>query len=307
MRVFVTGADGFVGRYLMPRLEESGHQVAGCDRDTIDVCDAEAIKGALAGFRPEAVIHLAAISFVPGAAAEPELTEQINVGGTRNVVAGMLSVCPEARLLQVGSSEQYPSTDVTAPALAEEAPLSGTGAYAESKTAAEHVVLEGAERGLDVVRVRAFNHTGPGQPPFFVVPDFSRQIALIEAGAPPLMRVGNVESVRDFLHVHDVVDAYTRLIEPDVPAEAYNVASGRPTRIGEVLDLLLEMSTVPITVEVDPQKWRESDSRVGNNQRLRKQTQWEPRYTVKEILSELLEYWRHHAESGGTGTRQGAT
>ena len=184
------------------------------------------------------------------------------------MVDAMLSVCPEARLLQVGSSEQYPSTEVTAPPLAEDSPLEGRGVYAESKIAAEAVALEGAKRGLDVVCVRAFNHTGPGQQPNFVVPDFCRQIALIEAGAPARMRVGNLDSVRDFLHVDDVVDAYNRLIERRVPGQAYNVASGRATRIQEVLDLLCEMSAVPITVEVDPQKWRESDSRVGNNQRL---------------------------------------
>ena len=292
MRVFITGADGFVGRHLRPRLEASGHTVTGCDRDTIDVRDADAVKGALADFGAEAVIHLAAISFVPGAAAEPELTEQINVGGTQAVVDAMLSVCPEARLLQVGSSEQYPSTEVTAPPLAEDSPLEGRGVYAESKIAAEAVALEGAKRGLDVVCVRAFNHTGPGQQPNFVVPDFCRQIALIEAGAPARMRVGNLDSVRDFLHVDDVVDAYNRLIERRVPGQAYNVASGRATRIQEVLDLLCEMSAVPITVEVDPQKWRESDSRVGNNQRLQENTGWKPRYSVAEIVSELLEYWR---------------
>ncbi|MEE3326580.1 MAG: GDP-mannose 4,6-dehydratase [Myxococcota bacterium] len=301
----MTGVDGFVGQYLMPSLEATGHTVAGCDRDTIDIRDARALRQVLSEFAPDAVIHLAAISFIPGAAAEPELTEQINIGGTQNLVDGMLAVCPDARLLQVGSSEQYPSTNVAAPPLSEESPLTGSGAYAESKTAAENVVLEAAEKGLDVVRVRAFNHTGPAQPPHFVVPDFSRQIAMIEAGAPPRIQVGNLESVRDFLHVRDVVDAYTRLLDPQVPANVYNVASGRATRIAEVLDILLEMSDVPISVEVDPKKWRESDSRVGDNRRLRQHTQWEPRCSVRDILDELLTYWRQavapHAKSDSAG------
>ena len=292
MRVFVTGADGFVGHYLMPALESAGHTAYGCDRDTVDVRDPKALESALEGFGPDAVIHLAAISFVPQASAEPDLTEQINVGGTRNVVESLLAVCPRARLILIGSSEQYSPCDTHAGSISEEAPLTGTGAYAESKTAAEAVACEALDRGLDLVRVRAFNHTGPGQAPEFVAPDFSRQVALIEAGAPAQMRVGNLDSTRDFLHVEDVTDAYIRLLQPAVPAQAYNVCTGKPTRIGAILEGLMAMSTHDIRVDIDEQRWRPPDARVGDNRRLREATGWEPRYTLTEILSELLDYWR---------------
>ena len=302
MRVFVTGADGFVGHYLMPSLEKAGHQTYGCDRDTVDVRDPKALKRAVDSFKPDAVIHLAAISFIPHAAAEPNLTEQINIGGTHNLVESMLSVCPKARLILIGSSEQYSSSEITALPITEEAPLTGTGAYAESKTAAEQVAIKAQDRGLDLVRVRAFNHTGPGQAPQFVAPDFSRQVALIEAGAPAQMQVGNLNSTRDFLHVQDVVDAYLYLLDPSVPAEAYNVSTGRATRIGEVLEGLMAMSTHTIAVEIDKQKWREPDARVGDSRRLRHATGWEPRYSLPDILSELLGYWRKQVTQSSAGT-----
>jgi GDP-4-dehydro-6-deoxy-D-mannose reductase len=301
MRVFVTGADGFVGQYLMPSLEKAGHETYGCDRNTVDIRDPKALRGAVDGFQPDAVIHLAAISFIPHAIAEPDLTEQINIGGTHNLIESMLAVCPDARLLLIGSSEQYSSSKITELPISEEAPLTGTGAYAESKTAAEKIAIKAQDRGLNLVRVRAFNHTGPGQAPQFVAPDFSRQVALIEAGAPAQMRVGNLDSTRDFLHVQDVVDAYLCLLDPSVPVDAYNVSTGQPTRIGEVLERLIAMSTRTVAVETDPQRWREPDARVGDSRRLRHTTGWEPRYSVPDILSELLDYWRSQVARSGTG------
>jgi len=286
----------------MPSLEGAGHDAYGCDRDTVDIRDQEALKRAIDAFRPDAVIHLAAISFIPHAAAEPDLTEQINIGGTHNLIESMLAVCPAARLVLIGSSEQYSSSEVTALPISEEAPLTGSGAYAESKTAAEKMAVKAQDRGLDLVRVRAFNHTGPGQAPQFVAPDFSRQVALIEAGAPAEMRVGNLDSTRDFLHVQDVVDAYLRLLDPSVPADVYNVSSGRATRIGEILEQLITMSSSTIAVETDPKRWREPDARVGDSRRLRRATGWEPRYSVPEIMSELLAYWRNQVSEPGSGT-----
>ena len=292
MRIFVTGALGFVGQRLLPKLESHGHWVSGCDRDTVDVTDASAVMQAIKAAQPDAVVHLAAISFVPEARQNPALTREINVGGTRNVIRALQESAPKARLLLVGSSEQYAPVSPSSGLLDETTPLLGVGPYAESKTEAEKMALEASAEGLDLVRVRAFNHTGPGQEPRFVVPDFSRQVALIEQGAEAVLRVGNLESVRDFLHVDDVVEAYVRLLQPDVEAGAYNVSSGRATQIGEVLESLLHQTETKILIERDPSRWREADARVGDSSRLRKKTGWRPTYSTNQIIEELLHYWR---------------
>lgn len=298
MRVFVTGADGFVGQRLAPELKAAGHTVIGSDRNTVDVLDGKSLEKALASARPDAVIHLAAISFVPEASQEPDLAWRINVDGAANLVRAMAVRTPTARLLLIGSGEQYASTDVDAPPVNEDAPLDGTGIYAESKTAAEKLALEAVDRGLDLVRVRAFNHTGPGQSPRFVAPDFSRQIAMIEKGAPAEMHVGNLESSRDFLHVDEVVDAYCRLLDPAVPAGVYNVASGRGTTIRELLATLIGLAGLDVEIQRDPARWREADSRVGDAARLSQTTGWKPSRSIEAILSELLDYWRQETAAG---------
>jgi GDP-4-dehydro-6-deoxy-D-mannose reductase len=149
-----------------------------------------------------------------------------------------------------------------------------------------------------VIRIRAFNHTGAGQDPRFVAPDFASQIARIEAGAPPLMRVGNMESVRDFLHVDDVLDAYIKLLEPNVASDVYNVASGIATQIGQLLRILSDLAGVEPEIQRDDDRWRPADSRVGDARKLREATGWSPLYSLPEILSELLDHWRVRIKEG---------
>lgn len=293
MRVLVTGSQGFVGKRLTPRLEAAGHGVLGFDQDTVDVTEFEAVATVVREFVPEAVVHLAAVAFVPDASRDPDLAQRVNVGGTRSVIRALESHAAQARLLLVGSGDQYPALEPGAPPLTESAALDPKGAYATSKAAAEELGHKAAERGLDVVRIRAFNHTGPGQAPLFVAPDFARQLARIEAGSQrEPMRVGNLASVRDFLHVDDVIDAYIRLLDPEVPADVYNVASGRATRIGELLESLANLAGIQPQVEADQNRWRPADSRVGDPRRLEEATGWRARRPLDETLSELLAYWR---------------
>src|SRR5206468_2773368 len=149
-------------------------------------------------------------------------------------------------------------------------PLAPRTPYARSKACADLLGARYAERGLDVVRVRPFNHTGPGQAPTFAVPAFARQIAAIAAGrGEPRIAVGNLASVRDFLDVDDVVDAYQRLLDRGVPADAYNVASGIGRRIGDVLGELIALSGVKCEIAVDPERVRPTDASTGDASRLR--------------------------------------
>jgi GDP-4-dehydro-6-deoxy-D-mannose reductase len=292
MRVWVTGAAGFVGSRLVARLEADGHEPQGSDRE-LDVSDAAAVSAAVERMRPDAVIHLAAISFVPEAARDPLRAFRVNALGTRNVLRGVAAHARQARVLVIGSSVVYGAVEPGAAPFDESAPLRPEGAYAWTKAAADMLAGEHAREGLDVVRLRPFNHSGAGRPDTFVESSFARQIAEMEAGRqPPVLRVGNLAAIRDFLHVDDVVEAYTRLIAPAGPDGVFNIASGQATRVGALLELLLERSSVQPDVIVESDRWRPADASVGNAGRLQKETGWEPTRTLADTLGELLDEWR---------------
>jgi GDP-4-dehydro-6-deoxy-D-mannose reductase len=291
MRVFVTGAGGFVGRRLVPALRAAGHEVAGSDRE-VDVTDPAAVARVLAQGRPEAIVHLAALSSVAASWQQPERCYRVNFLGTRSLLQAVLRETPSARVLLIGSADQYAPRSPRAQPLDESAPLLPRSPYARTKAAAERLGEEATRLGLDVVRVRAFNHTGAGQDDAFVASSFARQVAAIRAGRQaPVMRVGNLESVRDFLHVDDVIRAYAALLDPAVPADVYNVASGRATPIQEVLDGLLALAEIAPGVERDPARDRPTDWLVGDASRLRTTTGWRPERSLESILEELYIDW----------------
>ena len=291
MRVFVTGASGFVGRRLMLRLQGVGHDVHGADRE-VDVTQPEVIGRALADHAPEAIVHLAALSSVAQSWREPHLCYRQNFIGTRTLLMAARDRCPSARILLIGSADQYAATTSAAGPIDEAVPLRPRSPYARTKAAGELLGRAAIARGLDVVCARAFNHTGAGQPDHFVVSSFARQVARIRLGRQePIMRVGNLESVRDFLHVDDVINAYLALLDPKVPAESYNIASGSSTTIREILDRLVAIAGIEPQIERDPDRWRETDWLVGDASRLRSLTGWRPEIPLERILVELYQDW----------------
>lgn len=291
MRIFVTGASGFVGTRLLPCLAAAGHDVTGADRE-VDVTDAARLDRAIASHGPEVVVHLAAMSSVAQSWREPDRCHRLNVLGTENLLQAVESNAPDARVLLIGSADQYSPSSEPASPLDETAPLNPRSPYARSKTEAEALGLAAAGRGLDVVRVRAFNHTGRGQSDQFVVSSFARQVAAIRLGRQePVMRVGNLKSVRDFLHVDDVLRAYLALVDPAIPADVYNVASGRSTSIQEILDRLIAIAGIAPRVERDPDRFRPTDWLVGDASKLRAATGWRPEIDLEQILHELFEDW----------------
>lgn len=291
MRVFVTGASGFVGQRLMRQLRGAGHDALGTDRE-VDVTDSAMIRHALDQYVPNAIVHLAALSSVAISWREPQLCYRLNFIGTRTLLAAAQSSCPKARVLLIGSADEYAATAPSTKALDESTPLRPRSPYARTKAAAELLGVAAAARGQDIVCVRAFNHTGAGQPDDFVVSNFARQVARIRLGQQPaVLRVGNLESVRDFLHVDDVIDAYLALLDPNVPAGVYNVASGRATKIQEVLDRLIAIAGIKARIEPDSERWRETDWLVGDASRLGLATGWQPKISLDAILHELYEDW----------------
>lgn len=291
MRVFVTGASGFVGQRLMRQLRGAGHDALGTDRE-VDVTDSAMIRHALDQYVPNAIVHLAALSSVAFSWREPQLCYRLNFIGTRTLLAAAKSSCPKARVLLIGSADEYAATAPSTKALDESTPLRPRSPYARTKAAAELLGVAAAARGQDIVCVRAFNHTGAGQPDDFVVSNFARQVARIRLGQQPaVLRVGNLESVRDFLHVDDVIEAYLALLDPNVPAGVYNVASGRATKIQEVLDRLIAIAGIKARIEPDSERWRETDWLVGDASRLGLATGWQPKISLDAILHELYEDW----------------
>ena len=291
MRVLITGASGFVGRRLLPSLRNEGLDVIGADRE-VDVTDPDGLGGALDRHRPDAVVHLAAMSSVARSWQAPDECYRLNFLGTRNLLRQVETRLPTARLLLIGSADQYAATSPRSRPMDESTPLQPRSPYARTKAAAELLARRAAERGLDVVCVRAFNHTGAGQPDLFVVSSFARQLAAIAAGrSAPTMRVGNLDSVRDFLHVDDVVRAYQLLLDRTVPAGVYNVAGERATPIREVLSRLAALAGVSPSIERDPDRWRPTDWLVGDAGKLRAATSWQRTVSLDAILAELYDYW----------------
>ncbi len=291
MRVFVTGARGFVGGHLVPRLLDEGFEVTATDLD-LDVCDSAAVEAKLRQVTPEAIVHLAAQSSVAASTGDPERTHRINTGGALSVLEGALRCGSRPRILLIGSADQYGRAVPGSPPFTEDSPLAPASAYAHSKAEAERLGTSFADAGLEVVRIRAFSHSGPGQSDVFALSSFARQIAEIEAGRrEPVLRVGTLDSVRDYLDVGDVVEAYLRLLDPAVGADIYNVASGVGTRLGDLLDALLDLADQRPSIERDPERYRPADCSIGDASRLRTATGWKPAVSIERMLERLLADW----------------
>lgn len=287
----MSGARGFVGSWLVPHLAAAGHAVVAVDRD-VDVCDAAAVAASVAAARPDAIVHLAGLASVAASLGAPERTARVNALGVLHVLRAARTHAPAARVLLVSSGEIYGAAAGGA-AFDESAPLAPGTPYARAKAAADRLGAVFAARGLDVVRARPFNHTGPGQGDAFVASSFARQLAEIEAGRrAPVLAVGNLAAVRDFLDVADVVEAYRLLLERAVPPGAYNVASGAGVSIGDLLARLLAASTAKPEVREDPARWRPANAAVGDAGRLRRATGWAPRIPLDDTLARLLDDWR---------------
>lgn len=299
-RVLVTGGRGFVGARLIaalsrrhPDWEIDAPNGAPGAPDTVDVTSPEAMADWVRRGRPDMVVHLAAVSAVTQASSAPRLAWDVNLGGTLNLVLALAEHAPQARLLYVSSAEVYGATFQAGRPVDEAGLLQPVNPYAASKAAADILVRQAAAGGLSAVVMRPFNHIGPGQSEAFAVPSFAAQIARIEAGTQaPVLHVGSLDDERDFLDVDDVVEAYLLALEHEPPPaeRVFNVASGQPVRMGEVLDQLLALSSRRIEVRTDPSRLRATSVRrvVGDAGRLRSVLGWNPRGSLPATLQAIL-------------------
>jgi len=294
MRALVTGAAGFVGRHLVGHLESMGDVVVGVDRhDGPDLLDPPALADFVSDVAPDAIYHLAGWSDVGGSWREPIAAFDANAVGTLNLLQACRAV--SARVLSVSSADVYGRVSLAELPLAEDAPLRPVTPYAVSKVAADFLGLQASlGYGLDVLRVRAFNHLGPGQTNRFVAPAIAERIARNEFEGAEVVPVGNLTPRRDFTDVRDVVRAYRLLVLHGESGEAYNVCSGTDLAISELADQLVSMAARPMRLEEDPALQRPVDVPVlrGDPTKLHKATGWEPEITLGQTLSDLLDEWR---------------
>jgi GDP-4-dehydro-6-deoxy-D-mannose reductase len=219
----------------------------------------------------------------------------VNYLGTHNLLDIVARRLPRTRVLLVGSADEYKTTEVDSAPYPETTGLRPGSPYARTKAAAELLGGLACEGGLDVMRTRSFNHLGAGQSDVFVASSFARQVAEIAAGIrEPTMAVGNLESVRDFLDVEDVITAYIHLLDPKIRPDVFNVASGVPIKIATLLETLIELGGIDPEVTTNPDFFRPTDHLVGDATRLREVTGWRPTIPLRDALAALLDGW--HAQ-----------
>ena len=310
IRALITGATGFAGGHLVEECLAADYEVVGTSLAsapttggpagvTLRQCDLgqlEDVEALVADVRPDRVFHLAGQAAVGAAWSDPAGTFAANVFLTQHVLEAVHRRAPAARVLAVGSGEVYGAVDPARMPVVEEEPFRPLNPYGVSKAAADLLALQYfLAFDLQVVRVRPFNHIGPGQRQGFVLADFAAQVAAIERGeAPPVLATGNLEAARDFTDVRDVARAYRLVLELGTPGAVYNVCSGSPTPIGALLEALLQASRVPVRVETDPALYRPVDRPeiFGSNAALRAATGWQPRIPLTQSVVDTLAYWR---------------
>jgi GDP-4-dehydro-6-deoxy-D-mannose reductase len=261
-----------------------------------DLRDAASTRDVIERVRPDYIFHLAAQSFVPTSWHAPTESLVTNVVGQLNIFEAVRKTDINCRIQIACSSEEYGMVAEDELPIREDAPLRPLSPYGVSKVGQDLLGYQYfMSYKMDIVRTRAFNHTGPRRAPVFVVSDFAKQIAAVEKGLrDPVMYVGNLEAKRDFSDVRDVVRAYYLSLEKGKSGEVYNICSERTWRIGDMLDKLLSLSDVKIEIKQDPTRLRPSDvpRLLGDCGRFRKDTGWEPTIPFDATLKDMLDYWR---------------
>jgi len=299
MKALVTGSSGFVGTYLKEELQSNGYETAGMDIKGSeikgDLSDVKGVMELLKEVSPDVIFHLAGQASVGESWKDFKKTIDINVGCTLNLLDAARYACGDAKILLVGSSDQYGRVAMEDCPIKESHELHPASPYAVSKMAQEQLALLYQKAyGLDILLTRSFNHTGPGQRTGFAVPDFASQIVRIERGEKPVIYVGNLSAKRDICDVRDVVRAYRLLAQKGRAGEVYNVGSGQAYSLEDILASLISLSGLEIRVEKDAEKCRPVDLPVIQSDigKLKSETGFVLKYSILDTLKDTLDYWR---------------
>jgi GDP-4-dehydro-6-deoxy-D-mannose reductase len=297
-RLLVTGVHGFVGRTLARMVAEGEWASRWQLIDTptgLDVRNRDDVALLVNATQPDAVIHLAAQSWVPDAFRDPATTLSINLFGTLNLLQALQNASFTGRLVYVGTGDVYGNVALDALPVSESHAALPRNPYAVSKLATEALCRQWViTEAMDIVLARPFNHIGRGQSDRFVVSDFARQVAEIRAGKrEPVVRAGDIDVTRDFTDVRDVVHAYFALLDSGERGQTYNVCSGREQSIRSILDRLAEIAGVDVTVEIEEGRLRRAEQRRmrGDASKIRAKTGWEASTAIEASLADMLDYW----------------
>lgn len=303
MRILVTGGTGFVGKHVCANFQHAGHEVVHYDLNPQafppgdsgvagDIRDPHRIRHALQTLQPDACLHLAGVAFVPLSWDRPRDVFDINLNGTVHLLDAFRDLAPHAPIVVVTSSLIYGPVSTPGHAFDESDPPHPDTPYAVSKLAADTTARLYARRyGMNIVTARPCNHTGPGQSESFVVPSFARQLLDIRLGRQdPVLNVGNLDSIREFLDVRDVARAYRLLLEQGNPGKAYNIASGNHLPIRDILGRLMAITGVNPRINVDPQRFRPTDRQPALSTRaIREDTGWAPAIPIDQTLADIVQ------------------
>jgi GDP-4-dehydro-6-deoxy-D-mannose reductase len=312
VRNLVTGINGFAASHLADYLISRGEEVFGLARHPeknenvrhlgervktlpCDIRNASDVRQVLETVRPERIYHLASVTFVPAVAQDWNASFDTIFFGTGNLLEAVKQLKLQARVLWVGSSEEYGVPPLEEYPLKESRNLTPVSLYGVAKASADVLADSYVRRDqLDVVRVRPFNHIGPRQESRFASSSFARQIAQIEAGADPVIKVGNLSARKDFTDVRDTVRAYHSIMEKGAAGEVYNVCTGKSLSVKAILEGLVSQASIPISVEVDPERYRPEPpvNYYGDHTFLAHRTGWHPEIPIQTTLRDILDYWR---------------
>jgi len=304
MRCLITGATGFAGRHLADALLAAGHHVEGLARrptnapfpiHVVDLTQRVGIETTLVSVRPDWVFHLAAFPNVGASFKDPAAAWNGNLTATQELYAAIQRSGLRPRILHVSTCAVYGDLPPGVSAFTEDAPLRPTSPYAVSKAAADLLAYQQMHNcGLDIVRVRPFNHIGPGQAADYAAASFARQIAAAERGGSTVIVAKDLDPYRDFTDVRDMVQAYTRLLEVGQKGEVYNAGNGQMYQIRDVLNRLVKLARVAVTVDEqgDPDRTGDTKKTAADASKLRRETGWTPAHSLDQTLADILDAWR---------------
>jgi len=312
-KALITGIAGFAGSHLAELLLSEGYEVYGLSRprtkkdhiegiinklhlEDADLLDPHSLYTTIVRIKPDFIFHLAAQSFVPTSWGSPSVTLEVNVVGSANLFEAVRQVGIDPVIQIACSSEEYGLVLPDEVPIKETNPLRPLSPYAVSKVAMDYLGYQYFQSyKMKIIRTRGFNHTGPRRGETFAESNFAKQIAMIEKNKQdPVIYVGNLDASRDYTDVRDMVRAYLLAVKKCDPGDVYNICTGRTTKIGDMLRLLLSLSKINPEVKQDKARMRPSDVPVlaGDNTKFVAKTGWHPQIPFEQTMEELLNYWR---------------